>query len=44
MQVPAHPNRDYAVDRRMLLLAGLAIPVGILGTLAAWLLLTLIHL
>lgn len=37
-------NRDYAVDRRLLLIAALALPVGLLGTLAAWLLLTLIHL
>ena len=36
-------RRDYAVNRRMLLTAGLAVPVGILGTAAAWLLLTLIH-
>ena len=43
MDHTATPNRDYAADRRMLLTAGLAVPVGVLGALAAWLLLTLIH-
>ncbi len=36
MHLAPHPNRNHAVDRRMLLIAGQAIPVGILGTLAAW--------
>ena len=36
-------NRDYAVDRRLLLTAGLAVPIGLMGTAAAWLLLTLIR-
>ncbi|MDE2082470.1 MAG: chloride channel protein [Burkholderiales bacterium] len=37
-------SRDYAVDGRLLRLSALALPIGALGTLAAWLLLTLIHL
>ena len=36
-------TRDYAVDRRLLSIAALAIPIGAIGTAAAWLLLTLIH-
>ncbi|WP_051710092.1 chloride channel protein [Andreprevotia chitinilytica] len=36
-------KRDYAVDRRLLLMAALALVVGALGTLAADVLLKLIH-
>ncbi|MDY0744833.1 chloride channel protein [Paucibacter sp. R3-3] len=43
MPLQIQANRDYAVDRRLLLTAGLAVPIGLLGTAAAWLLLTLIH-
>ncbi|WP_345451723.1 hypothetical protein, partial [Arthrobacter gyeryongensis] len=39
-----HQLGDFAVDRRMLLVAALAIPVGALGALAAWALLGLIGL
>lgn len=38
-----HLTRDYAIDRRLLPITALAIPIGAMGTLAAWLLLTLIH-
>ena len=40
----SHPLSDFAVDRRMVLVAALAIPVGALGALAAWALLGLIGL
>jgi len=40
----ASHKRDFSVDRRLLLLSALAVPIGALGTLAAWLLLTLIRL
>jgi H+/Cl- antiporter ClcA len=43
MALDPHLTRDYAVDRRLLLIAGLALPIGAMGTLAAALLLTLIH-
>ncbi|ODU56656.1 MAG: chloride channel protein, partial [Comamonadaceae bacterium SCN 68-20] len=38
------PRRDFSADRRLLLLAALALPIGALGTVAAWALLGLIHL
>lgn len=43
MALDPHLTRDYAVDRRLLPIAALAVPIGALGTVAAWLLLTLIH-
>jgi H+/Cl- antiporter ClcA len=39
-----HQLSDFAVDRRMVLVAAIAIPVGALGALAAWALLGLIGL
>ncbi|HZT56720.1 MAG TPA: chloride channel protein, partial [Burkholderiaceae bacterium] len=44
MALDPHLTRDYAVDRRLLTIAALAVPIGALGTAAAWGLLTLIHL
>ena len=44
MALDPHPTRDYSVDRRLLLTSGLAFPIGLMSTGAAWLLLTLIHL
>jgi H+/Cl- antiporter ClcA len=43
MALDPHLTRDYAVDRRLLLIGTMAIPIGALGTVAAWLLLTLIR-
>ena len=43
MPLEIQANRDYAVNRRLLLIAALAVPIGAMGTLAAWLLLTLIR-
>jgi H+/Cl- antiporter ClcA len=43
MSLDPHLTRDYAVDRRLLSIAALAVPIGAMGTLAAALLLTLIH-
>ncbi|CAM5780805.1 chloride channel protein [Rhizobacter fulvus] len=43
MALDPHLTGDYAVDRRLLPIAALAVPIGALGTVAAWLLLTLIH-
>lgn len=43
MALDPHLTGDYAVDRRLLTIAALAVPVGAMGTAAAWLLLTLIH-
>lgn len=40
---PQDHRRDYTVDNRLLLLAGLALLVGLLGTAAADILLKLIH-
>ena len=43
MPIQIQANRDYAVDRRLLLIAALAVPIGAMGTLAAWVLLSLIR-
>ncbi|WP_144007015.1 chloride channel protein, partial [Pelomonas sp. KK5] len=43
MPLEIQTTRDYAVDRRLLLLSAVAVPIGLAGTAAAWLLLTLIH-
>ncbi|MEO5794666.1 MAG: chloride channel protein [Rhodoferax sp.] len=39
----SHHARDYARDPRLLRLVGLAVPIGALSTIAAYVLLTLIH-
>ncbi|MBS0445071.1 MAG: chloride channel protein [Proteobacteria bacterium] len=44
MSIDSRPAADYAVDRRLLLMAALAVPIGLLGVGAAWLLLALIRL
>jgi len=43
MALDPHPSRDYAVGPRLLLITGLAVPIGALGTVAAFVLLSLIR-
>jgi H+/Cl- antiporter ClcA len=43
MALDPHLTRDYAVDRRLLSITALAVPIGAMGTLAAAFLLMLIH-
>jgi H+/Cl- antiporter ClcA len=43
MALDPYLTRDYTADRRLLLTAAIAVPIGAMGTLAAWVLLTLIH-
>jgi H+/Cl- antiporter ClcA len=44
LPLPLAVQGDFAANQRLVLLAGLALPIGALGAVAAWVLLGLIHL